>query len=475
MESKQNIEKSLIANGADADQAWARFAEHRVMCFQGATDTRIGDKLAKIGHATASGHRCGDAFDIYVDFKLNGDFTKALQSLAPPATVLDYSALASASSPDTLGEGKPKDISISDIQDNPSLPVEFLIEGILPVKVVTLLAGHGGTSKSMLSLQAGASLAMGLPFLGMKSQRVKVLVYSAEDDSHIVRNRLATICDRMKIDPKELAKNLTVQDASEGDPVLFIEKKESAIVTGVPTPAMQDLIHAVARTGARVIILDNSSDVYGADEIKRVQVRAFIRMLAQMARKANAAVLLLAHVDKQAAKSISNEGYSGSTAWNNSVRSRLFIKEDKEGRLTIEHQKSNYSKRIESISLVFDRGLVVLEEEKFENVSDISAFNAVREIRENTVLQMLHEFYQRGEWISSAQSSPNNAYKMLLNEQSYPKGMSKSDLWQLLREAERGRKIYKETYRNHSRHDAQRWCVNSAATVRQLDSQSGPE
>ena len=429
------------------------------------------DKLAGLGRATASGSRCGDAFDIYVYYKLSGDFSKALQSLESPSPVLDYSALALAASADTPDDGKPKDVSIADILDNPSPPVEFIIEGILPAGVVTLFAGHGGTCKSILSLQVAVSVAMGLPFLGMETQKVKVLVYSAEDSGHVVRYRLNNICSQWKISPTELARNLTVLDASEVDPVLFAEKRENSILAGVPTPAMQDLINAVARTGARLIILDNVSDVYGADEIKRPQVRTFIRMQAQLARRTNAALLLLAHVDKQTARGNSEEGYSGSTAWNNSVRSRLFIRTDKDA-LMIEHQKSNYGKRIEPISVVFDRGLIVLA----ENASNSYALSEGREAKSAAVLGMIDEFYQRGEWISTATTSPNNAFKVLSRESSYPKGLIRTDLWQLLRDAERSKKLNREAYKNSSRHESHRWLVvNSASTLRQLDSQRTPQ
>ena len=353
-------------------------------------------------------------------------------------------------------------MSIADVEENPPPTVEFLIEGILPIGVVTMLSGHGGTSKSILSLQVAVCLAMGLPFLGMETRRVKVLVYSAEDGSHIVRYRIANICKRWGIDPKELALHLTVLDASEVDPILFTEKRENSVVAGVPTAAMQNLIDTVGKTGARAVIIDNSSDVYGADEIKRVQVRAFIRMLGKLAKNANAAVLLLAHVDKQAAQGKSTEGYSGSTAWNNSVRSRLYIQDDKAGGLLIDHQKSNYGKRIDPIKVVFDRGVVVLAEEKPENPADRAAFDAVHEIRLTALLGMLDEFYCRGEWIATAQTSPANAYKMLHQEKNFPPGWSRPDLCAALRGLERAKRIEKETYKADSK-DRSRWRVTPPA------------
>lgn len=417
------------------------------------------DAEAGLGKPTGNGHRFGDAFDLYVYFEHKRDFTRALRSLSSNMPALDFSGLSNKTSIN-IETGEASDVSIANIEEQVPAPPDFLIEEILPASVVTLFSGHGGTSKSTLSLQAAVCLAMGLPFFGKSTQQVKVLVYSAEDSSDIVRWRLLTICQRLAVNPSDLAKNLTIKDASEVDPTLFVEKRDEGVVRGTHTPAMQRLVDDVAKTEARVIIIDNSSDVYGADEIKRVQVREFIRMLATMAKANKAAVLLLAHVDKQAAKGMSNEGYSGSTAWNNSVRSRLFIREESKV-LVLEHQKSNYGKRAEPLRLVFDRGFVILEEEAPAN-------SQIAMTQVNAIMELITEFYLRGEWVSAAQTSPNNAYKLLSKEATFPKELSKTDLWSLLRTAERGGHIQKEGYKDLSRHERQRWRV-TASTVRQLD------
>ena len=86
----------------------------------------------------------------------------------------------------------------------------------------------------------------------------------------------------------------------------------------------------------------------------------------------------------------------------------------------------------------------------------------------NAIMELITEFYLRGEWVSAAQTSPNNAYKLLSKEATFPKELSKTDLWSLLRTAERGGHIQKEGYKDLSRHERQRWRV-TASTVRQLD------
>jgi hypothetical protein len=117
---------------------------------------------------------------------------------------------------------------------------------------------------------------------------------------------------------------------------------------------------ANACKGAGLIVVDNASDAYGGNENDRRQVRAFIRSLTQLARANDAGVLLLAHIDKSAARNGANgNSYSGSTAWHNSVRSRLALLSD-DGGISLTHEKAQFSKAAESMRLAFvDHGVLV--------------------------------------------------------------------------------------------------------------------
>ncbi|MDB2596480.1 AAA family ATPase [Pseudomonadales bacterium] len=67
------------------------------------------------------------------------------------------------------------------------------------------------------------------------------------------------------------------------------------------TPAMDRL--AEIASDYDVVMIDNSSDGFAGNENDRSEVRAFVKgMLGGMAAKNNQAVLLLAHIDKQAAR-----------------------------------------------------------------------------------------------------------------------------------------------------------------------------
>ncbi|RAZ86502.1 hypothetical protein DDV93_08875 [Cereibacter johrii] len=77
-------------------------------------------------------------------------------------------------------------------------------------------------------------------------------------------------------------------------------------------------------------VLDTSADLFGGNEIDRAQVRQFVGMLRRLAIEHNCAVVLLSH--PSVAGMSSGSGLSGSTAWNNSVRSRIYLERVKDER-----------------------------------------------------------------------------------------------------------------------------------------------
>lgn len=356
----------------------------------------------------------------------------------------------------------PQEVELSDLATfAPSAP-SFWADEILPADVVTLLGAHGGTGKTTLALYGAVCLAMGLPFLGKLTKRARALFYSGEDDADLLRWRLASVCKRLQVDPAMLGGWLRVIDASASDSVLFVEASHKGVRIGQPTESFAALCATMAAYDTEILILDNASDVYGADENNRAQVRAFIRLLAATVRPMHGAVLLLAHVDKMTARGGGTQGYSGSTAWHNSVRSRLFLSEE-QGGLKLEHQKSNRGAKAAPMRLEWEDGLPVLAtHEPSQGVGN----DLIEKIRQKAVLDLLGEFYDRGEYAStSTGGAHNNLYKLLKNERGFPSGMAKEDFWTLIRNAERQGVIHRESYVDAYRKDRERWRPGSAPSA----------
>lgn len=309
-------------------------------------------------------------------------------------------------------------ISINDVISHPSPAPAFVWGGYLPRGVVSMLAAHGGTGKSTIALMLCVATALGRPLFGVDTVQCNALFVSLEDSASVVRHRLANICEKWCVNPASLDGKLTIADGT-GAPELFTADHRAA---GAKTRTYFEMNQLVKSGEVGLVVVDNSSDAYGGDEIQRRQVRAFIRALMEVAKPVNCALLLLAHVDKSTSRlkqPENSEGYSGSTAWNNSVRSRLFMKRDESGKLNIEHQKSNLGRCREPLTLTWREGELPQLETSVEIFLD-PQIAAVRSKADDdrciTLLKMIDEFASRGQFCSPATTSRNHVHAVLKSE-----------------------------------------------------------
>lgn len=329
----------------------------------------------------------------------------------------------------------------------------------VPARVVTLFSAHGGTGKSNVALMLAASIAAGSPLFGIPTRHGRVAFYSAEDPAEIVRYRLAQILRGLDIAMDDIADRLHIIDATEGDPTLFREVTASGTKAGCTTRAYEELRRYVADNQIDVLIVDNASDAFDANEIDRARVRGFMRSLARIAMERNGAVLLLAHVDKSTSrgdKGPNSESYSGSTAWHNSARSRMFMSRDKEGILTLEHQKNNLTRKANPISLMWpDGGIPQLEYVPNGMVLGIRDRGDAKPL-----LKLIHEFSARGEFVSTAEVGPATAHAKLSGEPGFPKHLRKpADTMAAIRDAQRRGLLIREWHRTKDRKDKEHWSL----------------
>lgn len=308
--------------------------------------------------------------------------------------------------------GRARRLSLAHLATQPLEPHRFVIADILPAGVVTLLGGHGGAGKSMLALTAAVCMTMGRKFMGMATERCRVVFFSAEDPAPVVQRRVAKLCRRMQVDPVELDRWLLVLDATEA-PTLYDGRS--------PQPALEGLRAEVTAFNPGAIVIDNASDTFDSNEIERARVREFVRLLAALGKPIDAAVLLLAHVDKATVKSGSTEGYSGSTAWHNSARSRLFLTTTDSGDLKCEHQKSNLGPRAQPFYMRWS------EEGALDHVPPPGGVDDAA-----TVLRILGELEAAGDLVPSAPQANPNAHKLMREREGFPRNLAGSAFWSLL-------------------------------------------
>lgn len=293
-------------------------------------------------------------------------------------------------------------------------PTSWRLDGWLPEGTVTLLSANGGVGKSNLSLQLGVALTQGAPFMGVVTAPSKVLVLSGEDEARTVHFRVANICSDQGLQLHELRNRLVVYDLTQSDCVLWRD--------GHVTDRMQWLADTAVRTKAQVIVIDNASDVFADNENDRTAVRGFMRALNLIAHVTGAAVLLLAHVDKASVRSgagmDSMTTFSGSTAWNNSARSRWAMYRDEQA-VVLRHEKCNLGPLQEEMQLEFD---TVSRTFKLHGSIPGSAFAAkmVREAQRDAVLKMVAQANDSRINLSLQPTAPTNIYRTLQHDPDFP-------------------------------------------------------
>lgn len=236
---------------------------------------------------------------------------------------------------------------------------EWAVRDRIPLRNVTLLSGEGAVGKSILALHLSIAHVLGRDWLGTLPEPGPAIVMACEDDDKELHRRCyriithfgATFSDLRDFHPMSLA----------GEDALLAVPDRNGLIQ--PTKLFAHLREAACDIKPKLIVLDNSADVFGGNENDRAQVRQFIGILRGLAISANAGVLLTAHPSLTGIST--GTGLSGSTAWHASVRSRLFFKkattekgeEPDPDRRVLEVMKNNYGPAGETIPLRWKDGL----------------------------------------------------------------------------------------------------------------------
>lgn len=253
--------------------------------------------------------------------------------------------------------------SAADLKGKPVPPRKWVVSDLIPEKTVTLFSGDGGTGKSLLALQLVVAAAAGVPWLGRAVNGGKALMISAEDDEDELHRRLDDIL-RVSGRDYDDVQNLTLRSLAGEDALLAIEGQVSLLQSAL----FEELEARAADDAPDIIIIDTLADVYPANENDRAKVRQFIGILRGLALRQSCAVVLLGHPSLTGLNS--GSGSSGSTAWSNSVRSRLYLSRivdngyepDPDKRL-LSTKKANYGQVGGEIGMTWRDGVFVPEAE----------------------------------------------------------------------------------------------------------------
>lgn len=140
-------------------------------------------------------------------------------------------------------------VSIEDVLTHPAAPPQFIWNGYLPRGVVALMSAHGGTGKSTVALMLAVCAALGEPLFGINTVRCNTVFASLEDGEGIVRNRLASICRQLQIDPVRLRDRLFIVDGTEWPELFSAGTRDAGEATGTYT----ELSRLVQSAGAGLV------------------------------------------------------------------------------------------------------------------------------------------------------------------------------------------------------------------------------
>lgn len=339
-------------------------------------------------------------------------------------------------------------------------PTQWRYDGWLPEGTVTLLSANGGVGKSNLSLQLGVALAHGMSLFDVTAKPSKVLILSGEDEARTVHFRVANICQDLGVPISSLADRVLVYDLTQSDCVLYRD--------GSPTERMQWLADTVVATKAEVVIIDNASDVFADNENDRTAVRGFMRCLNLIAHGTRAAMLLLAHVDKASVRGgaglDSNTTFSGSTAWNNSARSRWAMVRDADT-VVLRHEKCNLGPLQEEMRLEFDPGSKVFK--RWGTSPGLKAAASIlRNAQRAAILKLIGKAADAGVNLSLRANSPhNNIWSQLKDDPEFPR-IDRREFFAVLRNLETEKLITEQEYRKSNRTPGQRVVLTQAGVGR---------
>lgn len=280
---------------------------------------------------------------------------------------------------------------------------EWAVHGLIPKKTVTLYSGDGGTGKSLTALQLVIASVTGTGWLNRAVTPGRAIFLSAEDDEDELHRRTEAIRRHAGLGYSDLS-GLTLRSVAGEDALLAVE-------TGLmllQSELFNELDKRAEDENPDLIVIDTLADVFPANENDRAKVRQFIGILRGLALKRNCAVVLLSHPSLTGMNS--GSGTSGSTAWNNSVRSRLYLERIFQGDYEpdpdarrLSTKKANYSRTGGEIMLRWQDGVFIAE----ESSSGLDKL-AIGARAERIFLNLLGEFSQQGRRVN-ANSGANYA------------------------------------------------------------------
>lgn len=303
-------------------------------------------------------------------------------------------------------------ISPTRLMGKPIPPREWIVEDWLPVGVVTVLYGDGGTGKSLLGQQLMTCCATGQPWAGRTVTPCKSMALFCEDDADELHRRQDKVNSAMGITFDDLGAMAWKSGVGEDNTLATVSPDGRMI----PTDRFTQLGAAAKAHGARLVEIDTAAATFAGNENDRLQVQGYLNLLCRIALDIHGAVLLTVHPSRAGMASGSGDG--GSTAWSNTSRSRLSLtRPPKDGgtepdanERILTRMKANYAAAGDSIALRWRNGVIMPI-----SGPDCASGGIARPSAEFLFLKLLDQQTERGVLLSHANRTSNYAPKVFAN------------------------------------------------------------
>lgn len=369
-------------------------------------------------------------------------------------------------------ESKLRRVSLSGFAAARLREPEYIMEPYIPRRVLTLFGGHGGEGKSYVGLAMAAHVAVGRPWGPLDVTQGRVVFVSLEDDEEIVLYRLARIASVYGLDPAQIEENLIVLDGTDAEALVF-ERSDAGVKYVSPSHEGARLLEIVASERPDLLVIDNASDAFDAEENNRRQVRWFVKWLTRAVKPHRGAVLLLAHIDKASAKfGAKGNSYSGSTAWHNSARSRLALADGE-----IHHEKLNHAAKLsDPIRIRWDEGVPVPDS---SSRGDVAGKGIIHQAEDAALIRCIGIAITNGDAIPTAAQGSSTAWRALEGYPEFTACFGTADGKRRFKECvvrlSRAGRIRREMQETAARKFTERWVIAHQAEAPEPESKDARE
>jgi RecA-family ATPase len=235
---------------------------------------------------------------------------------------------------------------------------EWMVDGVFPRRQVVISSGVGGIGKSLLMQHLVSCAVLGRTWLGHHVARGRAVYFGCEDEQAELHRRQHDINRHLgNVEMDDLV-DAGLYLSSRIDKNNILATINRADWSMLPTRLFARVAERCTEVGAEYLVIDTLAEVFAGHTNNQLHVVQFVAMLRRIAIAINGIVILIMHPSMTG--KADGSGENGNRQWNNKVRSRVYLHEDKKDGLVLEIMKNNYGKKGDRIPLEWRQGVYVV-------------------------------------------------------------------------------------------------------------------